>query len=291
MENEENFQQENSFNNQIENSSDLDSNNNNVSEFSIPDEYKDRGWSRFFDGKTGENLKSELFKSYDNSQKLIGKRVEEYLATTDLKKLSNFDEIKKNLSSQLTPQYNTPENAADYDLVSALKDENGNQIFTAPQEALNAFQDKFKEFGISKEQGQNLMKTYLEYEVGEFQKYTNPDELEANINQMFKGNQQQRGQCEALIREFLPPQDQKFIQDTMPNAVVEMFYKITKGLVDKYDYKESHSIQSNSSMRMTNAEKEAEYTRLVSEIEALSHRPHSTQEKQQLLDQLTALYQ
>ena len=94
--------------------------------FTIPDEYKEKGWAKFFDGKTGDELKTELFKSYDNSQSMIGKKVEEYLATTDLKQLSNYEEIKKNLSSQLTPEYNVPENSSDYDLSSILKDENGN---------------------------------------------------------------------------------------------------------------------------------------------------------------------
>lgn len=264
--------------------------NSQATEFSIPDEYKEKGWAKFFDGKSGDELKSELFKSYDNSQSMIGKKVEEYLTTTDLKQLSNYEEIKKNLSSQLTPEYNVPENSSDYDLGSILKDENGNQIFSAPEESLNLFQDKFKEFGISKEQGQNLMKSYLEYEVGEFQKYTDADELESHINDMFKGNSQQRTQCESLIKEFLSPQDQKFIQDTMPNVVVEMFYKVSKGLVEKYDYKEGNSANNHSTLAMTQAEKNAEYERLTSELEALSRRPHNAQEKQSLLNQLMAIY-
>lgn len=258
--------------------------------FAIPDEYKEKGWAKFFDGKTGDELKTELFKSYDNSQSMIGKKVEEYLSTTDLKQLSNYDEIKKNLSSQLTPEYNVPQDSKDYDLSSILKDENGNQIFSAPEESLNLFQDKFKEFGISKEQGQNLMKSYLEYEVSEFQKYTDADELESHINEMFKGNMQQRTQCETLIKEFLPEQDQQFIQATMPNAVVEMFYKVAKGLVDKYDYKEGNAGRGQSNLTMTQEEKDSEYSRITSELEALSRRPHNAQEKQALLNQLMGIY-
>ena len=258
--------------------------------FTIPDEYKEKGWAKFFDGKTGDELKTELFKSYDNSQSMIGKKVEEYLATTDLKQLSNYEEIKKNLSSQLTPEYNVPQDSKDYDLSSILKDENGNQIFSAPEESLNLFQDKFKEFGISKEQGQNLMKSYLEYEVSEFQKYTDADELESHINEMFKGNMQQRTQCETLIKEFLPEQDQQFIQATMPNVVVEMFYKVAKGLVDKYDYKEGNAGRGQSNLTMTQEEKDSEYNRITSELEALSRRPHNAQEKQALLNQLMGIY-
>ena len=76
----------------------------------------------------------------------------------------------------------------------------------------------------------------------------------------------------------------------LTNAVVEMFYKVAKGLVDKYDYKEGTSAQNKSTMRMSEADREAEYNRLVAEIEAISSRPHSAAEKQNLLSQLNSLY-
>ncbi len=260
-----------------------------ANEFSIPDEYKDKGWAQFFNGKTGDELKTEFFKSYDNSQSLIGKKVEDYLTTTDLKQLANYEDIKKNLSTQLIPEYNVPENSNEYDLQSIVKENLGEET-TFDYSSLDKFQNDFKEFGISKEQGQKILKSYIDYQVDEFQKMTNTEELETNINSMFKGNSEQRTKCEALIKEFLPTQDQKFIQQTMPNQVVEMFYKITKGLLDKYDYQEGNSGSGQSSMRMTQQEKDAEYTRITNELEALTSRPHRAQEKQELLNQLQALY-
>lgn len=260
-----------------------------ANEFSIPDEYKDKGWAQFFNGKTGDELKTEFFKSYDNSQSLMGKKVEDYLTTTDLKQLANYEDIKKNLSTQLIPEYNVPEEAKDYDLQAIVKENLGEET-TFDYSSLDKFQNDFKEFGISKEQGQKILKSYIDYQVDEFQKMTNTEELETNINSMFKGNSEQRTKCEALIKEFLPTQDQKFIQETMPNQVVEMFYKITKGLLDKYDYQEGNSGSGQSSMRMTQQEKDAEYTRITNELEALTSRPHRAQEKQALLNQLQALY-
>lgn len=260
-----------------------------ANEFSIPDEYKDKGWAQFFNGKTGDELKTEFFKSYDNSQSLIGKKVEDYLTTTDLKQLANYEDIKKNLSTQLIPEYNVPENSNEYDLQSIVKENLGEET-TFDYSSLDKFQNDFKEFGISKEQGQKILKSYIDYQVDEFQKMTNTEELETNINSMFKGNSEQRTKCEALIKEFLPTQDQKFIQQTMPNQVIEMFYKITKGLLDKYDYQEGNSGSGQSSMRMTQQEKDAEYTRITNELEALTSRPHKAQEKEALLNQLQALY-
>ena len=67
-----------------------------ANEFSIPSEYAEKGWTKFFEGKSGDDLKTELFKSYDSQQSLIGKKVNEYLTSTDLKSLDNFEDIKRN---------------------------------------------------------------------------------------------------------------------------------------------------------------------------------------------------
>lgn len=131
---------------------------NQGSDFSIPEEYKDKGWAKFFDGKTGDELKSEFFRSYDNSQTLIGKKVEDYLATTDLKNLENYNEIKDALRKQVAPDVTVPEKSEDYAFNDILKGEDGNLLYEYPNEALGFFGDKFKELGLTKEQGQGLFK-------------------------------------------------------------------------------------------------------------------------------------
>ena len=259
------------------------------SNFSIPEEYADRGWAKFFDGKTGDDLKTELFKSYDNQQSLIGKKVEDYLATTDLKKLSNYEQIKESLKGQLAPEYNVPEDVKDYALDTVLKDENGRNMFPVGQEALDQFSGVFKELGISVEQGQKLFKTYLDYEIEDFRRYTDADDLENSVNEMFKGNMQQRRTCESLIKEFLSPEDQQLIQDTMPNVIVEMFYKVSKGLVDKYGYKEGANPAPNK-ITKSSADRDAEYDDIMRQITDLSSRPHKTEEKDRLMEMLRNVY-
>lgn len=260
------------------------------SEFSIPEEYQDRGWTKFFDGKTGDDLKTELFKSYDNSQALIGKKVGDYLGTTDLKNLENWEELKEKLTSQIAPQFNTPEDVNEYGLADLLKDENGNEVFAAPAEAIEMFSNEFKELGLNVEQAQGLFKKYMEFETAQFQKYTDANELEANINEMFKGDTKQRQTCESLIKEFLPEADQQFIQDVMPNNVVEMFYKVAKGMADKYGYREGVAKDTPARLAMSAGEKNAEYDRLYQELQNLSSRPHTEAEKQNILSQLNNLY-
>lgn len=259
--------------------------------FSIPEEYKEKGWTKFFDGKTGDDLKNEVFKSYDNSQTLIGKRVEDYISTTDLKSLPNYDQIKENLIKQIAPNYEVPENAEGYAFNDILKDENGNIQYEYPEEVFNSFGETFKSLGLSKEQGQGILKAYTDFELAEFEKYTNAEELETSVNQMFNGNQEQRRNVEGLLKEFLPKEDQEFLQRTAPNHTIMMYYKLAKGLVDKYGFKEGTNNSGNTGrIHMSQADKDKEYERITSELEALSHRPHSTKEKQDLLQQLNAVY-
>lgn len=261
------------------------------SDFSVPEEYKDKGWAKFFDGKTGDELKSEFFRSYDNSQTLIGKKVEDYLKTTDLKSLDNYEEIKEVLTKQIAPQFQVPENAEGYDFNDILKNEDGSLQYEYPKDALGYFGEKFKELGISKEQGQGLLKTYTQFEIGEFQKYTNADELENSINTMFAGNQGQRKTAEGLLKEFLPQQDRDFLQKTAPNYTIEMFYKVAKGLADKYGYKEGSVNSTNTSQfRMSEADRNAEYERLVNKMEELENRPHTDAEMAQYQKALRKLF-
>ena len=259
-------------------------------DFTIPDEYSQKNWSKAFEGKTGDELKTELFRSYDDLQNNLSLKVSDFLVSNDLKQLENYDEIKKSLVSQLMPEYDIPSDVNDYELGSVLSNEEGQKFF-APQEALELFGEKFKELGLSVKQGQELLKNYLDYEVREFQKYTDAEELEKNISGMFAQNPVQRSTVESLIREFLPPEDQKFLQDTMPNCVIEMFYKVSKGLVERYGYREGNAPSSPSAMKRTAAEKDEEYNRIASEIEALQHRPHTPEEKARLQAALLQVFE
>jgi hypothetical protein len=268
----------------------LNSESGTQSNFSIPEEYQEKGWARFFDGKEGDELKAELFKSYDSSQGLIGKRVSDYIATTDLTQLDNWGELKEKLTSQIAPEFKTPQDVKEYGLAELLKDENGNEVFSAPEEAIELFSNQFKELGLNVEQAQGLFKEYMKFETEQFQKLTDANELEANINEMFKGDTKQRQTCESLIKEFLPQDDQQFIQDVMPNKVVEMFYKVAKGMADKYGYIEGAAKDNPVTLTRTENEKQSRYDELCSKLTELSSRPHTTDEKQKILDELNKVF-
>lgn len=268
-----------------------------ASDFSIPDEYKEKGWTKFFDGKSGDELKSELFRSYDNSQTLIGKKVEDYIKNTDLKSLDNYEEIKEALEKQIGNPIQIPDKPEEYELDSLLNDGNGGKILTVEDSALNFFGDKFKELGLSKEQAQNLFQSYVKYGIEEFHRFTDADELEKDLKLMFNetGNDksQQRKNAESLLKEFLPKEDQQIIQDSVPNKVIEMFYKVAKGLTDKYGFKEGSANSTNpAKIRMSEADRNAEYDRLVQRLEALDNSPNQKiGERDEIVKQMRALFQ
>lgn len=263
-----------------------------ASDFSIPEEYKEKGWTRFFDGKTGEDLKKELFRSYDNSQTLIGKKVEDYLKTTDLKSLDNYAEIKEVLTKQIAPEIQVPENMEGYEFNDILKDEAGNLQYEYPKEALEYFGEQFKDLKITKEQGQGILKAYTDFEVKEFQKYTDADELETSINNMFKGNLERRKNVESLLKEFLTEEDQEFLQKTAPNSTIEMFYRVADGLENKYGYKEGTQNASNpAKLRMSEADRNAEYDRLAKQLDELDSRPQKVGEREAIVKKMRELFQ
>ena len=261
-------------------------------DFQIPEEYQNKGWVKPFNGKKGDELKSEFFRSYDNSQTLIGKKVEDYIKSVDLKNLENYDEIKETLQKQIMPESLVPEDAEEYNLGNIIEDKNA-QALMIEDDTLNFFKDKFKELGLSVDMGQKLFKTYIEHGIEEFQRLTNADELENNISEMFRNNKEQRGKVESLMKEFLPKEDLAIIQQSVPNRIVEMFYKIGKGLVDKYEFKESGTNASNPvKIRMTEADKNREYERLTKMLDDMDNNPYQkVGDRQKIVSQLRKIFE
>lgn len=263
---------------------DNSTNDNGSSEFTIPEEYANRGWARTFADKSGDDLKNEIFKCLDNSQNLISKRVGEYLKDTDLSTLENYEDIKKSLATQFSPK--APENIQDYNLNEILKNDKGEQEFEYSEDVVNNFSTEFQKLGLTKEQGQGLIKYFTNFEVENFQKFANPEELNKSLKEMFPKDED-KTKCESLINEFISEDDAKFLKNSAPNKTILMFYKIAKGLTDKYDYKEHSAPSGNgSNLVRTKEEKNAEHNKIFNKLKELETRPHTTQEKDELLKQL-----
>lgn len=234
-------------------------NDTTVNTFNIPQEYQEKDWAKNFEGKTGDELQNAIFKALD----------EKYANTPVI-----------------------PETVEAYELNTIeFKDEDGNPYYEYPPEVLEHFGNEFKDLGLTKEQAHGILTKYTSFELEQFQALTNVDELNKNIDDMFKSNPAQKQTVQGLLKEFLPAEDQKFLQETAPNYTIEMFYKVAKGLVDKYGYKEGSGGQAGkNNYVMSQADKDKEYNKICDEMEALKTRPHTTEEKDALQRRLNALF-
>ena len=234
-------------------------NDTTVNTFNIPQEYQEKDWAKNFEGKTGDELQNAIFKALD----------EKYANTPVI-----------------------PETVEAYELNTIeFKDEDGNPYYEYPPEVLDHFGNEFKELGLTKDQAHGILTKYTNFELEQFQALTNIDELNKNIDDMFKSNPTQKQTVQGLLKEFLPAEDQKFLQETAPNYTIEMFYKVAKGLVEKYGYKEGSGGQANkNNYVMSQADKDKEYNKICDEMEALKTRPHTAEEKDALQRRLNALF-
>ena len=168
---------------------------------------------------------------------------------------------------------------------------NWNITYQYPEEVLGYFGSEFKELGLTKEQAHGLLTKYTNFELEQFRAMTDIEDLNKNLDEMFKSNPAQKQTVQSLLKEFLPKEDQEFLQTSAPNYTIEMFYKVAKGLVDKYGYKEGAGGQGGqNNFRMSQADKDREYERIVSKMEELTRRPHTSEEKEILQKELNALF-
>jgi hypothetical protein len=259
-------------------------------DFSIPQEYAEKGWAQNFADKSGDDLKADVFKMLDNSQSLVGRKVEDYLHEADLRQLNNFEDIKKSLIPQLTPQYQIPENADDYALNDVFKDEQGNQVYNFSEDVVNHFQGEFKNLGLNIEQGRGLLKAFTDFEVNLFHQHTDADALEKNLLGIFNGNTDARQKCTNVMKEFMSDDDKSFFDSSVPNRIIEIMHKIVKGVTDKYNYKEGGGVNPGSKgAALSAADKDKLYEETYNKLQELGNRPYTTEEKDALIKKLVDL--
>ena len=229
-----------------------------TSNFEIPAEYAQSDWAKNFEGKTGDDLKAEVFKTLDSQY-------------------SNAPVI--------------PQDAKGYEFNEILKDANGDIPYTYSDEALNIFGGTMKDLGLTKEQGQGLLKTFTDFELSTWSKYTDADECEKNLTELFGNNSAERQTCQAGIKKYLSPQEVELVEKTFTNDAVRIMYKLAKGFVSDYGVKEgtqASNKQGYGSM-MSQADKDAEADKIYKALDELKNRPHTDEDKQALIDKLISL--
>lgn len=230
-----------------------------VSDFKVPDEYKEKGWAR--------NLKSEqdVWKMLDNAQALVGKK----MVVPDLEKASQ-EEVEA-YYSQLRPK------DKDYGLES-IEDEGKRALFS----------EMLHKNGISKKQGSDLVKQYQEYERSVLEQATSEagfiEEMKTSFGEDYK---RKGGETLAVIKQVLSEQDQQRL-DQMPNSVHGIVYRMAASLAERYGAKElglGGSAKAVDSLPVTS---DSEIKTLQAELQSLSRRPHTMEERKEIVEKIKA---
>lgn len=234
-------------------------------DFKIPDEYADRGWAK--------KVKSEgdLYKQLDELDKLAGKKqlsVDDFDATNSEHVNSVLDKMKpESVESYEVPEY----------MDDATKDLATNALFEAgvPAEAANKALNQVAE-------------QLKQQDVDNFSK----EGLENVLKEQFGDKYEQRfGQLQKEVREVLDDKQVEMIE-SMPNQVIGLLFSSFDKLVQAHGARDGTSPAGNNegSGALTKEAAASQITEVRKQLQELSRRPHTQEQKSGLVKRLQELH-
>lgn len=230
--------------------------------FSIPDEYKERGWA------SKVKSQDDLFKQIDNLDQLAGK------------KRAPFDYT--NATEQQIEDYHgsiRPQEKTGYDFFGE----------DAPKESVEFMQDLFFEAGISKYQAQKVFEKYSQHEAKIKENAFSEDGFHEVMKGIFGDKFQETGKETAeFISKNLNKEDQEILKQ-IPNQYIGLVYKLADNVRKAYGASEGDaSLSKSGGQSQVNVDEVRKG--IMDKLNALKRRPHATAEKQVYLDQLKSTY-
>lgn len=233
-----------------------------TNDFAIPDAYKEKPWASKI--KSSDDLWSQL----DNTQSLIGKKI----VVPDWEKADQkeIDEYVGQLRPKDTSAYKFAEDT--------------------PEAERTAYGAMLHEVGIPAPLANKLIEKYDAMQKAEIAKAFSEDGLIAEKKASFGDNYEAMGAKVAkTISSNLSKEDLAIVDTKLPNNVVGIIYRLAANMEKKYGASESGAAAGNASVvSPVNISEQA--NKIRSDIDALSRRQHTAEEKQTLVDQLNALY-
>lgn len=245
--------------------------------FAVPEAYKERGWA----GKV-KSL-DDVFKQLDNLDQLAGKKA-----------VTNIDYTKA-----------TPEEIAAHHKKLAPQDR-GAYKFSVPDDPVSQIVgDAFMEAGINEHQGQAVLKKlapFFEKMEGDLKTQQTSEEGYMKLSKEAFGDnfKDSIGKAEAVLKQFAPDDATKKAFDDMPNdqriAVDKTILKMQEShearvqkILKEHGIKESGAQGEGGQGKMAGDVTEQRKD-LRKQINELSSRPHTAEERQKLVDRLAATY-
>lgn len=228
--------------------------------FTIPDEYKDKPWV----GKVKDV--NSLFKMYDDVQPLLGKKY----AVPDWDNATDKD-VEDYLSAH----------RADEDTYKSFFEEG------APNR--DEFAKLFHESGVPKPVAKRLIDGYLQME-NKYKEtlYSKEGFFEEMKNSFGETYEKEVGKITNLLNQNVNQSDKALLEE-LPNQYLGLIYRI----VNNFD-KEYGASELDGSTRVDNNRTVVDYGKQIDDIRQqifdLSKRPHTAQEKSELISKLEQAY-
>lgn len=204
--------------------------------FSIPDEYKEKGWTK--------NLKSidDLWKMNDNAQNLIGKK------TIGIPSADATDEELSEFYSKIRP-----ENQTDYNVDLEGEDK-------------ELFESLFFENGLSQRQANALIEGYKQsVDLAEREMKSQEGYKQELVNRFGDNAQTAEKNIVDFIKKEVNEQDRAALE-AMPNNVLGIVYSLINKVQERYAVKDTDTGISGKAGVIKNEPDWAAYTKAATEL-------------------------
>ena len=234
--------------------------------FKLPEAYKDKPWASKI------HSQEDLFKQIDNLQALVGKKT----VVPDLEKAS--DKEREEYFAHTRPAsaeaYEFPD--TDYGPID--------------DDMKKGVADLMFKNGISAYQANNLIKGYQEQERALLAKQFSPDGMKQALKTAFGDDWENvTGQTRRSLSNFMSKEDNAML-DNIPNVYLGLIYRTMGNVVKAYGIKETDGAHFAQSGGHATTDIGSQRQAIRDQITALSQRPHTAAEKQELINKLNETY-
>lgn len=241
----------------------------------VPDAYKDKPWTA--------KIKSEedLYKQIDNLTGLVGKKTItiDYATATP-------EEIKAHHAS-LAP---SDVSAYGFDQIEGIN-----------AERMKVIAPIFQEEGLTPYQAKNIATKYSKIEEAALAQATSEEGFRGEMTKSFGEKYEPMvAQVVEAHKAHLTPEDQR-VMDAMPNEYLGSVYRLTQKMADAHKaevaaLKKQYGVEENGNAHLNKGgnipapDVNVVRAKLREEIQTISNRPHTAEEKQKKIDELQATY-
>lgn len=252
-------QQQNNNDQQQQQQNDQQQQQQQTKEFKVPDAFKDKPWA--------SKIKSEddLYKQIDTLDALKGKK---YVVPGADTPAEEVDKYFDGLKPQEISAYEIGDDIQDKELIGKM----------------------MQDANLHPHQAKKLLPAYLAYEKNLLEQATSADGFKAEMVKSF--GEKYDAQSQAVVNELkqhLSAEDKKVI-DTIPNAYLGIVYRLVNKMQQAYGAQENGDAHTAKSGQQVQVDMVKERSDLRKQIAELDNRPHTAQEKQDLINKLQATY-